>query len=95
MTTLFAPGLSRMEDIRRVVAEVDRPVNVLMLPGGPALAELADAGVARISIGGSLWYVAMGAVATAARELRDGTIGYGELLKAGRDAVKGASFATS
>jgi 2-methylisocitrate lyase-like PEP mutase family enzyme len=92
---LFAPGLIRIEDIRRVVSEVDRPVNVLMFPGGPTLAELADAGVARVSIGGSLWYVAMGALATAAADLRAGTVSYGDLLKAGRQAVKGASFETA
>ena len=31
---VYAPGLARLEDIARVVAEVDRPVNVLALPVG-------------------------------------------------------------
>ncbi len=92
---LFAPGLFRIEDIRRVVDEVDRPVNVLAFPGGPTLDELADAGVARVSIGGSLWYVAMGALATVAADLRAGTISYGAQLKAGREAVKAAAFETA
>src|SRR5829696_7320258 len=30
---LYAPGLTRIEDIRSVVGSVDRPVNVLALPG--------------------------------------------------------------
>jgi 2-methylisocitrate lyase-like PEP mutase family enzyme len=48
---------------------VDRPVNVLVLPGGPTVPELAGVGVARISVGGALAWVAMGAAARAAREL--------------------------
>ncbi|HEY4465714.1 MAG TPA: isocitrate lyase/phosphoenolpyruvate mutase family protein, partial [Streptosporangiaceae bacterium] len=32
---LYAPGLSRLEDIRQVVRSVDRPVNVLAVPGTP------------------------------------------------------------
>ena len=38
---LYAPGLRRLEDIREVVASVDRPVNVLALPGAPSVSELA------------------------------------------------------
>jgi 2-methylisocitrate lyase-like PEP mutase family enzyme len=68
---LYAPGLSRLEDIRRVVAAVDRPVNVLALPNAPTVAELAAAGVARISVGGAFAFAALGAVVEAARELRE------------------------
>jgi 2-methylisocitrate lyase-like PEP mutase family enzyme len=88
---LYAPGLTDLADIRRVVESVDRPVNVLALPGAPAVAELAEAGVARISIGGGFAFVAMGAVVDASRELReDGTYGFwntaGTGAKAWRDA---------
>ena len=38
---LFAPGVSRLEDIRQLVAAVDRPVNVLALSGAPAVAMLS------------------------------------------------------
>ena len=38
---LYAPGLPDIDAIRTVVAEVDRPVNVLALPGAPPVAELA------------------------------------------------------
>jgi 2-methylisocitrate lyase-like PEP mutase family enzyme len=88
---LYAPGLTDLDDIRRVVRSVDRPVNVLALPGAPPVAELAQAGVARISIGGGFAYVAMGAVVDASRELREeGTYGFwktaGVGAKAWRDA---------
>jgi len=73
---LYAPGLTELADIREVVASVGRPVNVLALASCPPVAELAAAGVARISVGGAFSRVAYGALADAATELRDqGTIG--------------------
>lgn len=66
---LFAPGLKRLSDIRDVVGSVDRPVNVLIWPGLPSVAELAAAGVARISVGGAFSGVAQRAVTRAAEEL--------------------------
>jgi 2-methylisocitrate lyase-like PEP mutase family enzyme len=75
---LYAPCLTELEDIRQVVASVDRPVNVLAMPSVPPVAELAAAGVARISVGGAFFHVAYSALADAATELRDqGTFGYG------------------
>src|SRR5271165_200196 len=47
---LYAPGLRSLEDIRQVTREVDRPVNVLVIEGAPAVSELAEAGVSRISV---------------------------------------------
>jgi len=74
---LYAPGLSDIRAITSLVQSVDRPVNVIVRPGGPTVADLAAAGVARISVGGSLAWVAVAAVAEAARELReDGTVGF-------------------
>jgi 2-methylisocitrate lyase-like PEP mutase family enzyme len=88
---LFAPGLSTIEDIRSVVTSVDRPVNVLARPGGPSVPELAAAGVARVSVGGTLAWVAWGAVAQAAQELlATGTQGYGDLAAAGGQAARAA-----
>lgn len=69
---LYAPGLTDLGEIRSLVDAVDRPVNVLLLPGGPSVAELARAGVARISVGGRFAYAALGAVVEAARELLAG-----------------------
>src|SRR5258708_33655465 len=44
---LFAPGLTTIEDIRRVVEAVSRPLNVVTRVGLPSVAELADVGVRR------------------------------------------------
>jgi 2-methylisocitrate lyase-like PEP mutase family enzyme len=66
---LYAPGLTDIADIRAVVAAVDRPVNVLLRPGGPTVPELAEAGVARVSVGGAFSHAALAAVAKAGREL--------------------------
>jgi 2-methylisocitrate lyase-like PEP mutase family enzyme len=88
---LYAPGLSRLEDIRQVVASVDLPVNVLAVPGAPTVSELAAAGVSRVSVGGAFAFTALGAVIEAARELReDGTYTY---LEQARIGVHGANSA--
>jgi 2-methylisocitrate lyase-like PEP mutase family enzyme len=68
---LFAPGLAAAEDIRAVVSSIDRPLNVLVRATSPSIAELAELGVARVSVGGSLAWVALDAVVTAARELKE------------------------
>jgi 2-methylisocitrate lyase-like PEP mutase family enzyme len=82
---LYAPGLHDLEDITAVVRSVGRPVNVLTWPGGPTVAELAAAGVRRISVGGALSYVAMAAVGEAARELLDeGTFAFLAQARRGR-----------
>lgn len=70
---LYAPGLRDLAAIRAVCRSVDRPVNVVMgLTGARfTVAELAEAGVKRISLGGSLARAALGAVQRAAREVLD------------------------
>ena len=68
---VYAPGLTSLDDIREVVRSVDVPVNVLCLPGGPNVAELAEAGVARISVGSAFYNVAMAALAAAAKEWKE------------------------
>jgi 2-methylisocitrate lyase-like PEP mutase family enzyme len=88
---LYAPGLSRLEDIRQVVGSVDRPVNVLGRPGAPSVAELAAVGVRRVSVGGAFAYAALGATIEAARELLDeGTYGYFERAGIGLRAARAA-----
>ncbi len=88
---LYAPGLSDLDDIRRVVSSVDRPVNVLALPNAPTVAELAGAGVKRISVGGAFMYVAFGALAEAARELLEqGTYGFWTTAGAGAGVARNA-----
>jgi 2-methylisocitrate lyase-like PEP mutase family enzyme len=68
---LYAPGLTRREDIVAVVSSVDHPVNVVMGLQGVqlSLAELAEIGVKRISVGSALSRAALGAFLRAAREM--------------------------
>ena len=76
---LFAPGLKTREDIEVLMRSVDRPVNVMMAIQGSTLGqtELGAMGVKRLSVGGSLARVALGAFNRAARELKEsGTFGY-------------------
>jgi 2-methylisocitrate lyase-like PEP mutase family enzyme len=85
---LYAPGLVGTADIRAIVTSVDLPVNVLALPGGPTVAELAELGVARVSVGGAFAFAALGGLVEAARELRDdGTYGFWERTSVGRDVA--------
>jgi 2-methylisocitrate lyase-like PEP mutase family enzyme len=85
---LYAPGLRDLSDIRSVVDSVDRPVNVLALPGVPPVSELASAGVARISVGGAFAFAALGAGVQAARELLEqGTYGFWDIAGPGAQAA--------
>jgi 2-methylisocitrate lyase-like PEP mutase family enzyme len=70
---LYAPGLRDLAAIRTVVASVERPVNVVMSAADPAItaAELAAAGVKRISVGGALARLALAAFLQGAREMKD------------------------
>jgi 2-methylisocitrate lyase-like PEP mutase family enzyme len=88
---LFAPGLAKPEDIRHVVESVDRPVNVLARGGAPSVSELAQLGVARVSVGGAFAFAALGALVESARELREqGTYGYFERTAIGARAARSA-----
>ncbi|MEA2422279.1 MAG: hypothetical protein QOF55_1378 [Thermoleophilaceae bacterium] len=88
---LYAPGLRELADIRSVVESVDRPVNVLALPGAPAVAELAAAGVKRVSVGGGFAYAAIGALVESGRELLEaGTYSFWERAAKGSKAVRSA-----
>jgi 2-methylisocitrate lyase-like PEP mutase family enzyme len=90
---LYAPGLTELADIRTVCAALDRPVNVLAMPAAPPVPALAEAGVARISVGGSFAFATAGALVAAARELRvQGTYGYSGTARLGREAI-GDAFA--
>jgi len=67
---LYAPGLGTTAEIRAVCESVSKPVNVLALPG-LSLSEVVAAGAQRVSVGGSLTWVAVSAMAAAAAEIRD------------------------
>lgn len=65
---LYVPMLWSAEQIG-AVATLGAPVNVLLLPGGPTVAKLADRGARRVSVGGSLANIAQGAMVASAEHL--------------------------
>ena len=75
---VYAPGLVELDRIASVVDAVGIPVNVLALPSGPSIGELAELGVRRVSTGSLLAGAAYGALVAGARELSgEGTSRYG------------------
>ena len=73
---LFAPGIDKLEDIKRVVEELETPVSVVMskpnLPYG--LSELREIGVSRVSTGSAYAQLIYGTVIKAISELaQEGT----------------------
>lgn len=58
---VYPINLAEPGDIRSFVAELGAPVNVLVRPGSPTLAELQSWGVARVSLGPGLQRVALAA----------------------------------
>ena len=76
---LFAPGLRRLDDIRAVCAAVRKPVNFMGGITGASfpVAELAAAGVKRISLAASLYRAAMTGLDSAVKEITgQGTFTY-------------------
>jgi 2-methylisocitrate lyase-like PEP mutase family enzyme len=70
---LYAPGVRDLATIRTVASSVGKPLNVVMSAADPSLtaAQLAEAGVKRISVGGALSRLALAAFIRGAREMRD------------------------
>jgi 2-methylisocitrate lyase-like PEP mutase family enzyme len=69
---LYAPGIKTREDIAAIVKAVrPKPVNLLIGASGLSLAQAADLGVRRISVGGSLARSAWGGFMKAAREMAE------------------------
>lgn len=88
---LYAPGLRTLAQMGSVVSSVGKPVNVVMGLADPAitLAQLAEIGVRRISIGGALSRLALKSFMDGARQMRAGEFGFvteippiGDLLSA-------------
>ncbi len=76
---LMAPGLPDLSAVRAVCASVSKPVNFMAGIKGKSftVAELAAAGVRRISLATSLYRTALTGLVEAAREVKDkGTFGY-------------------
>jgi 2-methylisocitrate lyase-like PEP mutase family enzyme len=70
---LYAPGIRSKSDIVAIVKAVaPKPVNLLVgAAGGMSVAEIADMGVRRISVGGALARSAWGGFLRAAREIAE------------------------
>ncbi len=69
---VYAPGVLALDDVRRLVdAVAPTPVNVLMHRPGVTVAELAAAGVRRISLGGVLARASWNAFDRIARSVAD------------------------
>jgi 2-methylisocitrate lyase-like PEP mutase family enzyme len=65
-----------LAEVRALVDGIGLPVNLAFLPGGPSLAELAAAGVARISFGPGLFRLLQGHLETALRTIATGASPY-------------------
>ncbi|MER7925365.1 isocitrate lyase/phosphoenolpyruvate mutase family protein [Streptomyces sp. NPDC096057] len=84
---IFVPGAVEPGTVKELADGIDAPLNVLVGPGAPPVAELAALGVARVSAGSGVALAAYAVVRRAARELLDtgtygaqaGGLGYGEL----------------
>jgi 2-methylisocitrate lyase-like PEP mutase family enzyme len=93
---LYAPGPTDSAQIRSIVESVDRPVNVLARPGMAPVSELAELGVARISVGGAFAFAAIDALVQAGRELREhGTYDFAARASPGAKAAVEAFSATA
>lgn len=76
---LMAPGLPDLDAVRKVCASLKRPFNFMAGIKGksPPVADLAAAGVKRVSLATSLYRVAMTAAVDAAHEVKErGTLDY-------------------
>jgi 2-methylisocitrate lyase-like PEP mutase family enzyme len=69
---LFAPGPRDGETIRKLVAALDGPLNILLMPGGPSLEELEKMGVTRASAGSAVMRATLSLVQRIGKELMQG-----------------------
>ncbi len=75
---LYAPGLRDLATIRTVVAEIGKPLNLVMSAGDPDLTveQLEAAGVKRVSVGGALSRLALAAFMKGARAMKAGSFAW-------------------
>jgi 2-methylisocitrate lyase-like PEP mutase family enzyme len=88
---LFAPGLPDLAAVRSVCSALRKPVNFMVGMRGKSftVADLAAAGVRRISLSTSLYRAAITGLLAAAQEVRErGTFGYVENLVSGGELGK-------
>lgn len=68
---VFVPGVIDAETIGSLAVAIDGPLNVMAMPGAPPIKELAELGVARVSVGSAITQLTLGVTQHAARELLD------------------------
>jgi 2-methylisocitrate lyase-like PEP mutase family enzyme len=68
---VFVPGVADPEVIAALVAGIEAPLNILVGPGSPTVAQLRDLGVARVSLGSTIVRAAYALVRRGATELVD------------------------
>lgn len=67
---VFVPGVRDAEIIRRIVADLRCPVNILGVPGAPSIPELIALGVKRVSLGSGPMRASMGFLRRLADEVK-------------------------
>jgi 2-methylisocitrate lyase-like PEP mutase family enzyme len=68
---LFAPGVTDLETIERLVSKLPAPLNILATVATLKVADLQRVGVRRLSLGSGTSRVALGALQRFARQIRD------------------------
>ena len=70
---LYAPGLRSLDEVRHVTSALKRPFNVVTgwLDPATTAAQLSDAGVKRISVGGALSRLALATFVSAGRAMKE------------------------
>jgi 2-methylisocitrate lyase-like PEP mutase family enzyme len=68
---VFVPGVVDLPTIRQFVADLHCPINILVVPGSPSVADLQAAGVRRISLGSGPMRAALGVLRRLAEEVKN------------------------
>lgn len=85
---IYPIGTLRNEEIARLVKAINGPINILGGSPAPTLPELAQLGVARVSLAGGLMRSTLGHLQTIAQELLE----RGTYTSMGAEALSGADF---
>jgi 2-methylisocitrate lyase-like PEP mutase family enzyme len=87
---IYPIGMLERTTIADLVKEINGPINILGGPFGPTIPELAQLGVARVSLAGGLMRSALGHVRTIARELLE----HGTYTSMSSEMLSSSEFST-
>lgn len=85
---IYPIGILDRNMIANLVKDIDGPINILGGPPAPTLPELAQLGVARVSLAGGLMRSALGHLRTIAQELRE----HGTYASMNTEALSSSEF---